>query len=86
MDIKPGDYICYTNKKELGKVKRIAGSVSVFAWFHTGDTASCISSNNFTLVLTDKLAKEMGEKKVVEYLRLENFSNDYAIEEIVRKS
>lgn len=83
--VQAGDYICYQNKNELGKVKRIRDERCVFAWFHTGDTASCINKELFTVVLPASVAKNMSLDMVVATLKRNNFWNDYAIEEIVKK-
>lgn len=81
----PGDYICYTMKNELGKVKRLANDNDVFAWFHCGDTASRISNDLFSLVLSHREAQKMSEEAIMKYLKSYGFSNDYAIADIVRK-
>lgn len=79
-----GDYICYEIKNELGKVKRPAGSEDVFAWFHTGDTASRISKDMFRVVLSHEVAEKMSKDELVRFFRQFEFTNSYAIEGIIR--
>ena len=80
-----GDYICYKLKNELGKIKRVQDDNLVFAWFHTGDTAARISKDMFDVVLTNTSAKCVSQETLIQILREKGFSNDYAIEEIVKK-
>lgn len=86
LEVHAGDYIVYTYKNELGKIKRLAEGNRVFAWFHTGDTASGIDTFHFTLILSDTVAKAMPEEELLAYLKGHGFSNAYAIEAIVDKS
>lgn len=85
IEIHAGDYIRYTFKNELGKLIRVADDNRVFAWFHTGDTASGITTDFFTLVLQDSVAKAMSEEDIIAYFNEDTFSNNYAIKEIVEK-
>lgn len=84
-NVQSGDYICYTLKNEIGKIKRVADDNRVFAWFHTGDTASGIDTDHFTFVLEDMAAKAMPEDELIDYLKECEFSNAYAIEGIIEK-
>lgn len=80
------DYICYTMKNELGKVKRKASEHDVFAWFHCGDTASRISTDMCSVVLSHEDAKNMTEEAIKNHLKSFHFANEYAIDDIMKKN
>lgn len=82
-----GDLVRYKFKNELGKIKRLNPHMKdcAFVWYHCGDTAACTGFDLISLVLS----KEEVDKYTTEELltKLENmeFSNAYAIEEIIKK-
>lgn len=84
---KPGDYIRYILKNELGKIKRINPIVKehAFCWYHEGDTAASTPYLIMELVLSAEEALVMQEEDVKKHLHDLGFSNDYAINKIVEK-
>lgn len=84
---RPGDYIRYILKNEVGKIKRLNALVDnhAFCWYHTGDTAASTPYSIIEPVLLQEQADSMTHDEIAAYLHKLKFSNDYAIDEIVGK-
>lgn len=91
-EYKAGDYVYYIFKKELGKVKRIRESGSIFVWYHTGDTAACTPNEFMKVLIPNTIAQELEESEIytiLDYMshKKYEFSTDfYTIHEIIKKA